>query len=270
MLTTDSAEINSLVLINRPTRFTLILIEISNTEYEDASIQVRQASREMRYITNPPCMSIPNALGPRHQTKATSVTPRAPSWIHLPPCTSYRCIHTDVRYILQRHCSRIVIRHMHAWSTYRITGSRSQTEVRTCFLLALLLYLPISKDSDANQITVQNFIYFPDTYVYRSTEYIMHGFSCYFFSFGGGPGAARWWVFHPPLDSISQRFEGKSSASKRKEYSGDNWRYFFLFLFILFNFLWMWIWDEELIYPTEWIPGYAHDSPVAALHMYTP
>ena len=88
-----------------------------------------------------------------------------------PPCTSYRCIHTDVRYILQRHCSRIVIRHMHAWSTYRITGSRSQTEVRTCFLLALLLYLPISKDSDANQITVQNFIYFPDTYVYGVQEY---------------------------------------------------------------------------------------------------
>lgn len=108
---------------------------------------------------------------------------------------------------------------------------------------------------------MQNFIYFPDIQSNR----IHHAwFFLIFFRSGEDPvQQGDEYIFHPPLDSISQRFEGKSSASKRK-CSGEQLA---IFLFIWFDFLWMWIWDEELIYPTN--SGIRHDSPVAALHMYT-
>lgn len=50
-----------------PARFTLIQSTKYTLKKKDWKMhrQVRQASREMRYITNPPCMSIPNTLGPR-------------------------------------------------------------------------------------------------------------------------------------------------------------------------------------------------------------
>ena len=111
----------------------------------------------------------------RHQTKATSVTPRAPFLDTSLPLyflqsayvqirTGAYGVHTDAWYILQRHCSRIVIRHMHAWPTY---GIRSQTEVlASCSVPTYKQGFRRNSDHSAEFL-----FYFPDI---QSTEYFIH------------------------------------------------------------------------------------------------
>ena len=88
-------------------------------------------------------------------------------------------------------------------------------------------YLPISKDSDATQITVQNFYFIFQTYRVRNTSYIMHDFSYFFLSEEDPVQQGDEYFSSTPGFYISMFFsEGKSSARK------DIRRQLAIFLFI--------------------------------------
>lgn len=208
---------------------------------EDASIQVRQARREMRYITNPPCMSIPNALGPRDTRQKQHLSPHEPpSWIHLSPCTSYRVhmyryvqVHTE--YIQMPGTSfKGIVRA--SWFDICMHGLHTESGVRQKYWLPAR-YLPISKDSDATQITVQNFYFIFQTYRVRNTSYIMHDFSYFFLSEEDPVQQGDEYFSSTPGFYISMFFsEGKSSA--RKDIRRQLAIFLFIYLFDLIFYNW--------------------------------
>lgn len=197
------------------------------------------------------------------------LTPHEPllGYISLPLVLPTECIrtgaYTDAWYILQRHCSRIVIRHMHAWPTYGIAGSRSQD--RSTFCLYLRIKQGFRRKSDHS--AEFNFIF--QAYRVQST-------SCMVFLIFCVRGRTRcskvmsihaihpWILYLSVLRESPARAKGKTAP----ETTGDNTFHFISFYFINFllrtniNSTW------ELIYPTN-SGGMCDDLPVAGL-LYTP